>query len=39
VEDHSAALKREAQIKRYPHGKKAAMADESELPLEFCQKE
>jgi len=39
VEDHSAALKREAQIKRYPHGKKAAMADESGLPLEFCQEE
>ncbi|MDT8381992.1 MAG: GIY-YIG nuclease family protein [Brevefilum sp.] len=39
VEDHSAALKREAQIKRYTHGKKAAMADESGLPLELCQEE
>ncbi len=39
VEDHSAALKREAQIKRYPHRKKAAMVDERGLPLEFCQEE
>lgn len=27
VEDHSAALKREAQIKRYSHDRKATMAE------------
>jgi predicted GIY-YIG superfamily endonuclease len=39
VEDHSAALKREAEIKKYTHAKKAAMADENGLPPEFCQEE
>jgi predicted GIY-YIG superfamily endonuclease len=35
VEDHGAALKREIQIKRYSHQKKANMAGESPLPEEF----
>ena len=35
VEDHIAALKREAQIKKYTHAKKAAMADENGLAAEF----
>jgi putative endonuclease len=39
VGDHSTALKREAEIKRYKHAKKAAMANGNDLPLEFCQEE
>ncbi len=35
VEDHSAALKREAQIKRYGHARKAALADDTPLPEEL----
>jgi len=35
VEDHSAALKREVQIKRYSHDRKASLADEAGLPEEF----
>lgn len=35
VEDHSAALKREAQIKRYKHDRKAALADSMEVLAEF----
>ena len=37
VEDHIAALKREAEIKKIGHAKKAVMANERELPAEFCQ--
>lgn len=32
VEDHSAALKREVQIKRLGHARKAALAEEAVLP-------
>ena len=32
VEDHSAALKREVQIKRLGHARKAALAEEAILP-------
>lgn len=39
VEDHSAALKREAQIKRYSHTRKAALAQSNELPSEFFKEE
>ncbi|MCB2213869.1 GIY-YIG nuclease family protein [bacterium] len=35
VEDHSTALKREAQIKRYTHDRKAALAESNDLPPEF----
>jgi len=35
VEDHIAALKREAEIKKYTHVKKAAMAEANSLPSEF----
>ncbi len=35
VEDHSAALKREIEIKRYTHARKASLADECHLPDEF----
>jgi putative endonuclease len=35
VEDRSAALKREAQIKTYTHARKAALADSAILPKEF----
>jgi len=35
VDDHGAALKREIQIKRYSHQKKAKMAGENPLPAEF----
>jgi putative endonuclease len=35
VADHSKALKREAQIKRYSHDRKAALAQSMELPAEF----
>jgi putative endonuclease len=35
VEDHIAALKREAEIKTYSHTKKAAMADANSIPSEF----
>jgi len=35
VEDHVAALKREAEIKKYTHAKKAVMANENGLPVEF----
>jgi predicted GIY-YIG superfamily endonuclease len=35
VEDHGAALKREIQIKRYSHQKKARMALENPLPDQF----
>ena len=31
VEDHSSALKREAQIKRYSHARKAALAESIDL--------
>lgn len=39
VEDHSAALKREAQIKRYGHTRKAALVQSNELPSEFFKEE
>jgi putative endonuclease len=39
VEDHIAALKREAEIKKFTHQKKAAMTVENGLPLEFCQED
>lgn len=32
VEDHSTALKREVQIKRYSHARKAALAESFEMP-------
>ena len=35
VSDHSEALKREAQIKRYPHARKEAMANAQPLPEAF----
>ena len=37
VEDHSAALKREAQIKRYTHQRKAGMAEDCVLPEAFLE--
>ena len=37
VEDHSAALKREAQIKRYSHNRKAALAQSMDLPSDFFE--
>lgn len=39
VEDHIAALKREAQIKKMGHAKKEALAKENALPGEFCLEE
>ncbi|MBG0787445.1 MAG: GIY-YIG nuclease family protein, partial [Anaerolineaceae bacterium] len=35
VEDHSTALKREIQIKRYSHARKAALAETFEVPPDF----
>lgn len=35
VEDHSAALKREVQIKRLEHARKVALAEEAILPEGF----
>lgn len=35
VEDHSAALKREAEIKRLSHARKAALSMLSSIPEEF----
>ena len=35
VEDHSTALKREIQIKRYSHARKAAMAESFEMPSDW----
>jgi putative endonuclease len=35
VEDHSAALKREVQIKRLGHARKAALAEEAIPPEDF----
>jgi len=35
VEDHSAALKREAEIKKMGHARKAALAQADLLPSEF----
>ncbi len=35
VADHSAALKREVQIKRYSHDRKASLAEKKTLPEEF----
>ncbi len=37
VENHSAALKREFQIKRYTHQRKADMADACDLPEMFLE--
>ena len=37
VEDHSAALKREAQIKRYSHDRKEALAQSMDLPSDFFE--
>jgi putative endonuclease len=37
VVDHSAAMKREVQIKKYKHAQKAAMAGANPLPEEFCE--
>jgi putative endonuclease len=37
VEDHSAALKREAQIKRYSHQRKATLAQSIDLPSDFFE--
>lgn len=39
VEDHVAALKREAQIKKFPHTKKAALAEANPLSEEFLLSE
>jgi len=39
VEGHIAALKREAEIKKFTHGKKAAMAEANSIPTEFCDQE
>ncbi len=35
VEDHSTALKREAQIKSYTHARKESLANSIELPEDF----
>ena len=35
VADHSTALKREVEIKRYSHTRKAAMAEKQEVPSDF----
>jgi predicted GIY-YIG superfamily endonuclease len=35
VENHIAALKREAQIKKFSHARKAALAAENPLPEAF----
>jgi predicted GIY-YIG superfamily endonuclease len=35
VADHSTALKREVEIKRYSHARKAAMAEKQEVPSDF----
>lgn len=35
VEDHSAALKRELEIKRYSHERKATLADTESLAADF----
>jgi putative endonuclease len=35
VEDHSTALKREAQIKKYSHARKESLADSAEVSEEF----
>jgi putative endonuclease len=37
VADHSAALKREVQIKKYQHTYKAAMVEANPLSEEFCE--
>ena len=37
VEDHSAALKREAQIKRYTHQRKAGLAETCQVPAAFLE--
>lgn len=37
VEDHSTALKREVQIKRYSHERKAKMAASYSVPNEFLE--
>ena len=37
VEDHSAALKREAQIKRYTHQRKAGLAEACQVPAAFLE--
>ena len=39
VEDHSAALKREAQIKTYSHARKVKMAEETLLVEGFLSEE
>jgi predicted GIY-YIG superfamily endonuclease len=39
VEDHIAALKREAQIKTFTHAKKEAMVEGNSLPSEFYAQE
>lgn len=39
VEDHIAALKREAEIKKYTHARKAALADGNRLLSEFFRQE
>ena len=39
VEDHSAALKREAQIKTYNHARKVKMANSRSLPPQFVNQE
>ena len=35
VADHSSALKREAEIKKFKHTQKAALAEANPLPVEF----
>jgi len=37
VEDHSTALKREVQIKRYSHKRKGKMAESFSVPAEFIE--
>ena len=37
VPDHGTALKREVEIKKMGHGRKAELAKANDLPVEFCQ--
>ena len=37
VENHSTALKREAQIKRYTHQRKAGLAETCQVPAAFLE--
>jgi predicted GIY-YIG superfamily endonuclease len=37
VPDHGTALKREVEIKKMGHGRKAELAKANDLPAKFCQ--